>query len=322
MEGTFVVNLGIHLLEAEITSRCNLSCKHCYNRRDKKIDMPVNRVLDIFNFAERNKIWMFVVTGGEASIHPSFPEISKYIAANKKNCTVALQTNGAAADKDTDLLRAYDLIHISYDMSKGVRPDSDRNLVFAKKLQKAGIKCYFFTTIHNENQELIENMVEEANKLNIPIGFNVCLNTDQANKKLIMSKSDFAKTEKKLYELFQAGKTMRYTSPLTAIFDNRKAGKFKKIRGGCIAGIASGLITPAGDFFPCPFFRISAGNIYDKSIEEIWLNSGLLNKIRDRQLYDEPCGSCEKLSYCGGCRNRAFISSNKANGADPMCYKS
>ena len=43
--------------------------------------------------------------------------------------------------------------------------------------------------------------------------------------------------------------------------------------------------------------------------------------FRSRKLFDEPCGNCEYLSYCGGCRKAAYERTSRLQGADVTCFK-
>ena len=50
------VKLSMHLLELEITTRCNLNCLHCYNRGEGNIDLPLEQVIKYINFANDNEV--------------------------------------------------------------------------------------------------------------------------------------------------------------------------------------------------------------------------------------------------------------------------
>lgn len=316
------VNLGMHILEVEITTRCNLDCKHCYNRNNKNIDLPIKKFKEFHRFVNKYNVWTFVVSGGEPMLHPQFDEAISFINETPRNFRLVLQTNGLLINNDIiEKIRSFDLIHLSFDLIEDVRKSGNKNLELAKKLINKRINCYLFVTIHKMNRHLINDMVQKANSVNIPIGFNICLPVERLDKHFIMSKEEFIGTEKKLYTLFKQKRILRYSSPLIAVLDKRKKGEFRGIKGGCSAGVGACVIGPNGELYPCPFLRISAGNVFNTPLKKLWFNSDLFNKIRDRLKFSEPCCSCEYLSYCGGCRNRAFVNSGDIQGADPMCYK-
>ena len=83
LKGMIDVNLLMHLLEIEITTRCNLNCLHCYNRENKYIDMEYENIIKYVNFANDNNVNTLVISGGEAALHKDFKKICEYFAKNR-----------------------------------------------------------------------------------------------------------------------------------------------------------------------------------------------------------------------------------------------
>ena len=61
------------------------------------------------------------------------------------------------------------------------------------------------------------------------------------------------------------------------------------------------------------------GNVREKSLREIYLNSEALKRIRDWRNFKPPCGNCEFGFMCGGSRARAFAYQRDPFGHDPAC---
>ena len=78
------MKLWMHLLEIEITTRCNLNCKHCYNRENKNIDIPYEELIYYINFANENNVSKLVISGGEACLHKDFKKFFTYMMNNRK----------------------------------------------------------------------------------------------------------------------------------------------------------------------------------------------------------------------------------------------
>jgi radical SAM protein with 4Fe4S-binding SPASM domain len=315
-------SLGMHLLEVEITTRCNFDCKHCYNRNRNITDMPVDRVLALLTFAQEKGVSSFVFSGGEASLHPQFDLLAETLLKIKPSLRLVLQTNGAASKKPIDLLRAFKVVHLSYEPDGSeVRKVASRQIVeFALQLKRQGIYAYLFATVHKGNIDKIDDIVRVANEAELDIGLNLCVPTHESPE-LALSPEQALQVSRKLYGLFREGKILRFTSPLVAMFCGKKSAEYIGNRGGCTAGIAACSVTIDGDVIPCPFFRtVTAGNVFQQGLERIWLGSEVLAELRDRSKFDQPCGSCEFLSYCAGCRKRAFDSSGKLTGPDPGCF--
>ena len=321
------VGLSMHMLELEITTKCNLNCLHCYNRENKNLDMDVDEIIKYINFANKNNVHTFTISGGEAALHPEFKKICEYLKNNRNKLDgikkVTLQTNGYIKNIDLKKLKGFDYIHLSFDIDEnGARIINSKNTItLAKDLQKLEIKPYLFTTVHKKNVKHIDEIVKIANDNNVPIAFNFCIDTGK-DKDFLLSEEEKVYAIQKLLNYEKQGKINKLKHPYVNSYKKMSLAddeKFK-IKGGCTAGIASCSILANGDVIPCPFVRVKAGNIHEEQLEKIWLESDLFRQIRDRKSY-EVCGDCKYLAYCGGCRRSALQSSNKINGYDYNCIR-
>jgi radical SAM protein with 4Fe4S-binding SPASM domain len=89
--------------------------------------------------------------------------------------------------------------------------------------------------------------------------------------------------------------------------------------GGCPAGTHYVGITPDGDVTPCPYLPQYGGNLREHTFAEIWNDSELFNRIRQRKALGERCGACEFNTMCGGCRARAYGAAGDYMAEDPWC---
>ena len=318
--------LGLHMLEIEITTGCNLHCKHCYNRGLPIQHLPVIEITKLVDFAVLQNVWTLVITGGEPLVHPEFGLIAAYLlerAPCRCGGRTVLQTNGLLLSRvEVSFLRAFDLIHISFDLTDAVRTRKDHIFSTLEFCKENDLPSYLFSTIHRDNLHLIDRMVEIAAECQTRIGFNIIQPTEES-RHLGLSREEYRAALKKLLELYKRGKILRPSCPLMAIFDSSKrAVSYVGNRGGCVAGIAACAVLPNGDVIPCPFLRVKSGNIYEQPLEEIWLGAEVFNVLRDRSQYAEPCRSCENVSFCGGCRSRSYAATGELTGVDPMCFKS
>ncbi len=95
--------------------------------------------------------------------------------------------------------------------------------------------------------------------------------------------------------------------------------------GGCGAGRFYMSIEPNGDLYPCVFFphdeELKLGNLLEDDFEEVWKNNPLLKTLRNKNLLDDHCGSCESKNICGGCRARAYTYFGDVKAPDPGCIR-
>lgn len=85
------------------------------------------------------------------------------------------------------------------------------------------------------------------------------------------------------------------------------------------AGNGFVFITRRGDVFPSGFMPISAGNIRDKSLVEIYREAPLFQNLRDSELLEGRCGLCEFVGVCGGSRSRAYALTGNPMAEEPFC---
>ena len=321
------VGLSMHILELEITTKCNLNCLHCYNRENKNIDMDYEDIIKYINFANENHVHTFTLTGGEACLHPKFNEICAYLKENRHKLEnirkITLQTNGYIQNMNLEQLKGFNYIHLSFDIDEnGARNISSKKTIeLAKRLQELNIKPYLFTTVHKKNLDYIDEIVKIANENEIPIAFNFCIDTGK-DKEFLLSKEEKIFAIQKLLEYEKRGKINKLRNPYVNSYKKMCLDDEEsfRIKGGCTAGVASCSILANGDVIPCPFVRIKAGNVHEEPLEKIWLESELLKELRNRKNY-EVCGNCKYLAYCGGCRRSAYQATNKINGFDVNCIK-
>lgn len=89
--------------------------------------------------------------------------------------------------------------------------------------------------------------------------------------------------------------------------------------GGCSVGLTYAGLSAEGDLLPCVPAPIKLGNLLEEELENIWINSELLNYIRERQSLKGTCGHCTYNGICGGCRYTAYEAVEDWCGTDTSC---
>ena len=78
-------------------------------------------------------------------------------------------------------------------------------------------------------------------------------------------------------------------------------------------------ISHTGEVFPSGFLPLSAGNIRQQPLGDIYRESPLLQSLRDTSKLEGKCGACEFKEICGGSRARAYALTGNPNGEEPCC---
>jgi radical SAM protein with 4Fe4S-binding SPASM domain len=85
------------------------------------------------------------------------------------------------------------------------------------------------------------------------------------------------------------------------------------------AGNGFVFISRRGHVFPSGFLPISAGNVREGSLVDIYRTSPLFRTLRDSSQYGGRCGRCEFVSVCGGSRSRAYAMTGNPLAEEPFC---
>ncbi len=85
------------------------------------------------------------------------------------------------------------------------------------------------------------------------------------------------------------------------------------------AGNGFVFVSHRGEVFPSGFLPLSAGNVRERSLVEIYRESPLFRSLRDTGQYEGRCGLCEFVGVCGGSRSRAYAVSGDPLAEEPFC---
>lgn len=78
-------------------------------------------------------------------------------------------------------------------------------------------------------------------------------------------------------------------------------------------------ISHLGEVYPSGFLPVSAGNVREKSLAEIYQRSALFVALRDTSNLQGKCGVCEFREICGGSRARAYAVTGDVLAEEPCC---
>ncbi len=78
-------------------------------------------------------------------------------------------------------------------------------------------------------------------------------------------------------------------------------------------------ISHIGEVYPSGFLPVTAGNIRETPLPEIYRESDLFRSLRDPDRLEGKCGRCEYKVVCGGSRARAYGVTGNLFAPDPAC---
>jgi len=303
----------------EITNNCNYKCPHCrayqeYNKENKKIEDSI--IKDLIN----SKVMFVNLSGGEPLLNPRIFEIAKKLYSN--NIYIALSTNGSLYSKYREKIvnSGIKLIQVSLDGKKelhekfrGIEGSYEKAIEALKMAKEDGLRTQMNVTITSSNINNLKWNYEKAKELHIDKVFYrrvVPYGKAKINKYVLPEKRLYYDKIKELSKLDCEDLNVSIDDPILNVLNNKENIEYI----ACGAGINNLGISSEGDIYPCIFLRERLGNIKTEKIKDIWDNSDILKKLRNRDI--EKCGECEYKYSCGGCR--AFSGINKKDEFCPL----
>ena len=78
-------------------------------------------------------------------------------------------------------------------------------------------------------------------------------------------------------------------------------------------------VSHIGDVYPSGFLQVSAGNVRERSLVDIYRAAPLFQALRSPGLLKGRCGACAYRQVCGGSRARAYSLTGDYLAEDPTC---
>ena len=322
---------GLHILEIEITKRCNLNCKHCYVGGNQAVDLEDEWIKNTITQANDMGVNRLVFTGCEPLLHKKLFEFAQ-LARNIGLPDIALLTNGTLLTEElAKKCKVFSGIQMSLDGLPHKQGALRKNYFSQLEnvialLHKNDIQTTLYVTINKSNLTSINDSIQYALDRNCKIAFNCLIPVREELKQLVLEPKELKSVFTDIVSIAKENSNVMLSHHFRFLVDKDKMNFFQSlplkhgIVGGCLAGIAAGYITAEGDFFPCPFIRKSCGNVKLQRLEDIWNNSDILSTIRDRSSFKGKCGNCKFVNCCGGCRASSLYKYGELKNSDDNCF--
>lgn len=301
----------------ELTHRCPLSCRHCYNNLPQG-DAASSRELTVAEhqrfvdeLAEIGCLWL-LYTGGEIFARKDFFPI--YDHAHDRGMLVTLFTNGVLVNERavehlsqrrpfSIEITVYGASNATYERMTGLRDGYDRCLRAIELLSAARLPLKLKTVPTTHNVEDVGALRQFAERLGVPFKFDALVNprTDCSSSPLSVRLSADAIVSLDLQDprRVEAWRALQLHAP--AAEPNRQYH--------CGAGVTSFALDPYGRISMCV---LSAREFYDwrkGSVKAAW--EGFLRNVRDRPISrPTKCNHCALKSMCGMCPANAEMHSS------------
>ncbi|MBN1545421.1 MAG: selenobiotic family peptide radical SAM maturase [Syntrophaceae bacterium] len=316
-------------LQWHVTQACELHCRHCYDRSDRS-PLSLEQALGILDGMEHFCVRKHVrgqisFSGGNPLLHPDFKAI--YRAAADRGFSLAILGNPTSRNLLEELvaIQVPNFFQVSLeglpeynDYMRG-EGHFDRSLAFLDLLKELKIYSMVMLTLTKENIQQV-----------IPLG-NLLRGKTNAfffnRLSLVGEGASLALPTKQEYiDFLKAYQKAARENPILGLKDNLfnilRHEQGKEPFGGC-TGFGCGAafnflaVLPDGEVHACRKFPSAIGNIYSRSLEEIY-DSALAERYRKGC---SICIPCKLKPVCGGCLASAYSHGlNIFEQKDPFCF--
>lgn len=282
-------------LELQITSRCNLACRHCYLGPARDTNLPLGSIKKILTELEWIQGLRVLISGGEPLLHPDFAEINtmlpdfglrKVLLSN-----ATLITGPIARDLNVDEVQvSLDGLEKGHDSLRG-KGAFRRAVRGVEALKKNGIALSVATIVHAQNTGEFDALRDFL----ISLGVLEWLVDVPCPTGRLADNADLNLPAAEAAEFLEYG----------------FGGSLHEGSAGLTCGANLMAITADGHGCKCGYYADRPLGRIDEGLETLW------RRLEKPPISSLSC-SCRHLEACrGGCRYRAELAGDPA-GPDPV----
>ncbi|HTG00018.1 MAG TPA: radical SAM protein [Nitrospirota bacterium] len=314
-------------MEIEFNSICNFRCVYCYAAENgqRPNELSVDEFRDVIRQAKDLGARKIIVLGGEPMLYPHILDMLRFIRS--LDMEVELFTNGTGVtpemaktfyamrvrvvlkmntfdetiqDRLSGRKGAYGQIHRAFDNLRNAGyPSADRFM---------GVS----TVICQQNIEELPKLWEWLRDQGIAPYFEMI--TPQGGAR---GNDTLDITSKQAEEFFHTIAEIDRTK-----YGHRWDPQPPLVGGICLRHQFSCAVSSDGNVQPCVGVTISIGNVREKKLADILKESEVIQDLKSyKNMIKGPCGSCDNLAECYGCRGAAFQLTGDYLASDPLCWK-
>jgi radical SAM protein len=329
----------------ETTQACDLACAHCRasasserNRSELSTDDAYRLLDQICEFGSP----LMVFTGGDPLKRPDLSlllrrSVSLGLRTNVSPSATPLLTRQAIQEfKDCGVIRMALSLDgpnaLSHDGFRGVPGTFDRAVEALEDARLIGLETQLMSTVTRRNMHSLDQIAQIAAAVKVKMWSVFFL---VVTGRALMNDDLMAEEYEQVFEkLYQISKWAPFEVKTTEAMHYRRflARRNKEEQAPAApaqktvwrtAGVSDGrgfvFVSHTGEIYPSGFLPISAGNVRQDSLVEVYRNSSLFRSLRDPEGHEGKCGVCEYTKLCGGSRARAYASTGNYLAEDPRC---
>jgi len=314
-------------MEIEFNRSCNFRCIYCYasdNARHRN-ELTKEEFIDVISQAREMGARKMIILGGEPMLYPHIMEMIRFI--RKLDMEVELFTNGTSITRATAqalydngvrvVLKMNTFDESLQDTLSGRKGAYTQIQEALKNLKLAGYPSPdhpmgVSTIICQQNIHELPRMWEWLRDQNI-IPYFEMITPQGGAREHDMLEVDSRQVEEFFHRISE--------------IDRIKYGydwepKPPLVGGECLRHQFSCAVNSEGYVQPCVGITIPIGNVREQRLQDILHDSEVVQDLKSyKEMIKGPCGECEKLDECYGCRGAAYQMTGDYLASDPLCWK-
>jgi radical SAM protein len=339
----------------EVTRACAFACKHCradaqHSPHPDELTTPES--LQLIDRLSEFGSPILVFTGGDPMMRRDLFELIEYATRCGLRCSLTPTATALPTPERLARAKAAGIRRIAlsldaptaevHDEFRQVNGSWERTMRILHSAQTIGLSVQVNTTVTRFNLELLPDMLPFINEVGaVQWSVFFLVPTGRAQAKWMITPEQHEQVFHWLYEL---SKEAPFDIKATAApMYRRVAIEHRKAEAGADAPVtfqgagfqyADGLNRPnrgvndgngflfishKGDIMPSGFLPISAGNVRNADIVQVYRSHPLFKSLRDPDQIKGKCRICDFREVCGGQRGRAYGLTGDYLESDPAC---
>lgn len=328
-----------HVVTWEITRACQLHCRHCRasairhrNPEELRFEESLSVLDDLVQGFHRPPI--LVLTGGDPLERPDLDDLIR--AAVERRLVTAVAPSVTPRLSEAVVARWADIgVHAvslsldgvdaaTHDGFRGVRGTFDRTLQMAAAVRDAGLSLQINSSVARQTVHQLRAMARLVDDLGVAsweIFFVI-----PTGRARVLDALDAAGIEEALAWLadYRPSRPFRITAVgapqwVRVRHQRTPAASLPPAAAREARGFA--FIDHRGEVYPSGYLPVTAGNVRERPLSQIYRESVLFTSLRDPAQLDDACGACAYAELCGGSRARAYAMTGNLYAADPGCVR-
>ncbi len=307
----------------EITYRCNERCTHCYldvMAPGSKIpgELTTEEAREVIDQLAELGALTISFSGGEVFLRPDIFDIAQY--ARRRGFAVRFFTNGilikpAVADRIAAVkpvvveLSVYGADAATHDGITRVPGSFELTLRAIRLLLARDVRCIIKTPVMKENIDQIDALRALAGELGISFQYDLTITPKHTGDR---SPLRHRPSDDQLLGFLKH----RIAPDSWTVRDLGDNFRF------CSIGMNNLTISPYGEIFTCVGARVSAGNVRETGLADMWRQSPVWQETAGLNLANLPvCATCELRQFCIRCHGTAAFEDGDMLGCSSVAYR-